>query len=364
MNMKIYVFGTRGFPNIQGGVESHCEKLYSSMPKDINITIFRRKPYINNNIESINPSNINFIDLPSTKIKGFEAFFHSFISTLVCILKRPDIVHIHNIGPGIFTPILRLFKIKVVLTYHSSNYEHNKWNKFAKKILKLGEFFSLKFSNHIIFVNKDKLNQFPFEIRNKATFIPNGMQRLLPAENNKIISSFGLKEFKYILSVGRITEEKGFEYLIDAYIESNIQYPLVIAGGIDHNSKYANMLLEKSKLFPNIIFTGFAQGETLRQLYTFAKVFVLASYNEGYPIVLLEAINYNKSILASDISANKQIPLPEECYFKGGNKDALKEKLKKEINNPTTSICYNIPILNWDDVANQVVSIYKNLYGS
>ena len=110
MNMKIYVFGTRGFPNIQGGVESHCEKLYSSMPKDINITIFRRKPYINNNIESINPSNINFIDLPSTKIKGFEAFFHSFISTLVCILKRPDIVHIHNIGPGIFTPILRLFK--------------------------------------------------------------------------------------------------------------------------------------------------------------------------------------------------------------------------------------------------------------
>lgn len=361
VNMKIYVFGTRGFPNIQGGVESHCEKLYSSMPKDINITIFRRKSYLNNTIKSTNPSNINFIDLPSTKVKGFEAFFHSFISTLVCIFKRPDIVHIHNIGPGIFTPILRLFKIKVVLTYHSSNYEHNKWNKFAKSILKLGEFLSLKFSNRIIFVNKDKLNQFPLEIRNKAIFIPNGMQRLLPAENSPIIHSLGLSEFKYILSVGRITEEKGFDYLIDAYIESKIEYPLVIAGGIDHNSKYANMLLEKARHFPNIIFTGFTQGETLRQLYTFAKVFILASYNEGYPIVLLEAINYNKNILASDISANKQIPLPEKCYFKVGNKEALKEKLKEEINNPIANTYYNIPILTWEEVANQVVSIYNNL---
>lgn len=360
--MEIYVFGTRGFPNIQGGVESHCEKLYSSMPKDINITIFRRKAYLNNGTKSINnPSNIKFIDLPSTKIKGFEAFFHSFISTLLCILKRPDIVHIHNIGPGIFTPILRLFKIKVVLTYHSSNYEHNKWNNFAKKVLKLGEFLSLKFSNHIIFVNKDKLNQFPYEIRNKATFIPNGIQRLLPAESSEIIHSLGLSKFKYILSVGRITEEKGFDYLIDAYIESNIQYPLVIAGGIDHNSKYANILLEKAKHFPNIIFTGFTQGETLRQLYTFAKVFVLASYNEGYPIVLLEAINYGKNILASDISANRQIPLPEKCYFKVGNKETLKEKLKEEINNPIANTYYNIPILTWEEVANQVVSIYNNL---
>ena len=26
--MKIIVTGLRGFPNIQGGVETHCEKLY------------------------------------------------------------------------------------------------------------------------------------------------------------------------------------------------------------------------------------------------------------------------------------------------------------------------------------------------
>ena len=29
--MKIIVTGLRGFPNIQGGVETHCEKFYTRL---------------------------------------------------------------------------------------------------------------------------------------------------------------------------------------------------------------------------------------------------------------------------------------------------------------------------------------------
>ena len=29
--MKIFIFGTRGFPDIQGGVEKHCEALYTRL---------------------------------------------------------------------------------------------------------------------------------------------------------------------------------------------------------------------------------------------------------------------------------------------------------------------------------------------
>ena len=145
--MKVYVFGTRGFPGVQGGVEKHCEYLYMNFPKDIQVTVFRRKSYIHQNVTY---SNIRFIDLPSTKIKGIEALVHSFLCSLVCIIKRPDIVHIHNIGPGFFVPLLRLFNLKVVLTYHSANYEHKKWGWLAKHFLKLSEKIALIFSNKII----------------------------------------------------------------------------------------------------------------------------------------------------------------------------------------------------------------------
>lgn len=32
---RLYVFGTRGFPNVQGGVEKHCEQLYPELSDNI-----------------------------------------------------------------------------------------------------------------------------------------------------------------------------------------------------------------------------------------------------------------------------------------------------------------------------------------
>ena len=62
--MKISVLGTRGFPKIQGGVEKHCESLYPLFNAKYQITVYRRKPYVNS--DKTYP-NIKFIDLPSTK---------------------------------------------------------------------------------------------------------------------------------------------------------------------------------------------------------------------------------------------------------------------------------------------------------
>lgn len=94
--MKISVLGTRGFPKIQGGVEKHCESLYPLFNAKYQITVYRRKPYVNS--DKTYP-NIKFIDLPSTKIKGFEAVFHSFLATLSACFGKSDVVHIHNIVP-------------------------------------------------------------------------------------------------------------------------------------------------------------------------------------------------------------------------------------------------------------------------
>lgn len=46
---NVYVFGTRGFPNVQGGVEKHCEQLYPELTSKYNISIFRRIPFLKKN---------------------------------------------------------------------------------------------------------------------------------------------------------------------------------------------------------------------------------------------------------------------------------------------------------------------------
>ena len=132
---------------MQGGVEKHCESLYPLFDSRYRFCVFRRKPYVRS---SQTYPDIAFIDLPSTRIKGFEAFFHSFLATVCCLFLRPDVVHIHNIGPALFSPLLRLFGLKTVLTYHSPNYEHKKWGFFARHLLKLSERIAFRTAEAIV----------------------------------------------------------------------------------------------------------------------------------------------------------------------------------------------------------------------
>ncbi len=171
--MRVCVLGTRGFPKIQGGVEKHCEALYPLLAKDNEIIVFRRKPYVTDLTTKY--ENIRFIDLPSTQIKGVEAVLHSFMSTIYTVCLRPDVAHVHNIGPAMFTPILKLFRIKVVLTYHSPNYEHKKWGWFSRRLLLLSEKIALCFSDSIIFVNKFQMEKYEESVRKKSYYIPNGI---------------------------------------------------------------------------------------------------------------------------------------------------------------------------------------------
>jgi len=360
--VKIFVFGTRGFPGIQGGVEKHCEELYPAMPESFSITLFRRKSFLNVD-DSSQYKQIHFIDLLSTKIKGFESFFHSLLAALYCIFHRQDIVHVHNIGPGLFIPLLKLFRRKVVLTYHSSNYEHEKWNWFARLILKAGEKFALNGANVIIFVNKEQIKKFNEKIQKKSLYIPNGVRSLERSEQTDYMDKYDLVPQKYILTVGRITLEKGFDYLIDTFLSlpDNINYKLVIAGGIDHKTSYSKMIYEKARKHGNIIMTGFVKGEALRQLYSHAKLFVLPSYSEGFSLVLLEAMNYKLNVLVSDIPATKEANLPADSYFRVGDKENLFQKLHQKLAEPYSSVDYDLSAYQWDRIAVQTSDIYQRL---
>jgi glycosyltransferase involved in cell wall biosynthesis len=357
--MNIFVFGTRGIPNVQGGVERHCECLYPLLTNKYKIVIFRRSPYIENKCKIWN--SIHFINLPSTKIKGFEALFHSFLCAIVCVFKRPDIVHIHNIGPGILTPLLRLFKLKVVLTYHSPNYEHAKWNFFAKNILRFSEYLALKYASYVIFVNQKQREKFKKEIIVKSGYIPNGVFQPSLSTSTDYLDSSGITPRKYILAVGRITQEKGFDYLIETYKNlRNSDYHLVIAGGIDNVTIYTKQILKSAKE-SNVILAGFVSGEKLRQLYSYAKVFVLPSSHEGLPISLLEAMSYRLPVIASNIPANLEIGLPPECYFQVGDVRELAERLDKAIKEPAQPVNYDMRKYNWDEIAKQVIKVYEKV---
>lgn len=357
--MKIHVIGTRGFPGIQGGVELHCERLYKRLSDSCEFVIYRRLPYLNQELKGCTFNNISFIDLPSTKIPGFEAIIHTFLATCHCIFNGAKIVHIHNIGPAFFAPLLKIFGIKTVLTYHSPNYEHAKWNRLAKKILKKSESIAFKYCDHIIFVNNNQRSLFK-EIEFKSSYIPNGIEVQPKVNTTTSLDSIGVTRYSYILCVGRLTQEKAFEDIIEAYSPADLNIKLVIVGGADHQSPYVQRLIKKGEQ-KGVIFYGLANQSELAELYSHARLFVISSHNEGFPLVLLEAMNYSLNIIASDIPGNRQVPINNDSYYPVGNIEVLKSKLATQIKTPLMEQQYDLSKYNWDNIAQKTYDAIRRV---
>jgi alpha-maltose-1-phosphate synthase len=365
--MKIGVIGTRGFPDVQGGIETHCLELYTRIASqsDYEITVYRRNPYLNLKNKNSNFKNIRFVDYYVPKNKYFETFLHSLFSTIHSLFQGYDIVHYHNTGPGFFSPILKLTKSKIVFSYHNISYTQKKWNKFAKRFLHSSEIISITNSDFIIFISEVvKLEIEKHYIVKKFKVLFNGVSIPTRSENSNFIDHLGLGKQKYIMGVGRFLEEKGFDYLIRAFRKTNIKdYKLVLVGDSDYPTNYSKRLKSFAKE-NDVILTGFIKGEELNQIFSFAKLFIISSFEEGLPISLLEAMSFNIDVLASNIPANLQVGLNEDDYFIVGDENNLAENIihklaRKEDRNFREIL---IKKFNWDNVAMETIDIYNSLF--
>lgn len=362
--MKILVTGTRGIPYILGGVETHCEALYPRLANmGINITLSRRSVYITDVNRIKVYRGIEIVDLYSPKQKSIEAIIHTFLAILYAKLKGFKFIHIHAIGPSLVIPFARLLGLKVVMTHHGLDYDRQKWGIIAKTSLKLGEWCAAKFANEIIVIsNTIKTNLKEKYNRCNVYLIPNGVQIQNKTTHINYIKELGLEPQNYMITVGRFVPEKGFHDLIDAYLQSNFPYKLVLVGDADHESDYSRKIKEKARQ-NGIVLTGFIKGEKLHQIYSNAGLFVMPSYHEGLPIALLEALSYNLKTVVSNIPPNLEVGLKNEHYFETGNTKDLAEKINQQIHSNIIPD-YNFFLskkYNWDVIAQQTLEVYKKL---
>jgi len=363
-HIKIVVLGTRGFPEVQGGVEKHCEELYTRLVKlDCEVTVFTRKPYIPKDKRVNNWQGIKFTHIWCPKKKSLEAITHTFIGLMFSKRMSPDILHIHAIGPSLLVPFAKLLGFKVIVTNHGQDYNRQKWGKVAKFFLKLGERLGTKYADKVIAISltikeflEKKYGRFDCELIFNGVSIPQKLQ------SDSYVKSLGLIPKKYILSVARFVEEKGLHDLIEAYSSINTECKLVLVGDTDHETDYSAKLKRLADKY-GVIRTGVITGRKLGEIFTHALLFVLPSYHEGLPIALLEALSYDLDVLVSNISPNLELNLGEENYFEVGNVEDLKNKIMQKLQNPTLykDWSYVLKKYDWDEIAVKTLKVYKSI---
>jgi glycosyltransferase involved in cell wall biosynthesis len=367
--MKIFVLGTRGFPNVLGGVEKHCEQLYPRLVSLGNeVTVFTRKSYIPQEVRLKEWQGVKFKHLWCPRTKSFEAIIHSLLAVVIARFYSPEILHIHSVGPSIVSPLARILGMKVVVTHHGPDYQREKWGKSAKLILKIGEAFGIRFSNKLIVISKVIQDHVFIKHKNKETLlIPNGINNPELIKPDGVLSELGLEKGKYIFSACRFVPEKGLHHLINVFFELNLKgIKLVLAGDADHETEYSKSL-KKSALNKGVILTGNLFGKRLAELFTNAGLFVLPSYYEGLPIVLLEAMSFSLPILVSDIPQHKEMNLSKNRYFKTGDEKDLKCKIENlfplGISDEEILRYKNIILekYNWDKIAETTNKVYQSV---
>jgi len=367
--MKIAVLGTRGIPNVMGGIESHCEHLYPYLAESgCEVTVFTRKPYVDSAIKSY--KGITLIPLGCVRNKYLEAFLHTFMGVFATKRIKPDIVHIHAIGPSLFIPLARCLGMKVVMTNHGPDYQREKWGKLAKFVLQLGERLGSKWAHGLICISQPIADDIKGKYNREATVLPNGVRIPQIAETEDVLKQYDLVKGKYILSVGRLVPEKGFHHLIDAFnaLPPN-SWKLVIVGRTHVEDKYSVDLKEKGSKNPRIVFTGFLTGKPLHELYSHAGLFILPSSYEGLPIALLEAMSYGLSCIASDIPGSRNVGLDDDRYFEPGNSEQVTSKMIQFIRNPLSSderekqIRVIAENYDWAKIAERTLEVYKKILG-
>ena len=365
---RVTMLGLRGIPNVQGGVERHVEVLGQELTRlGWKITVIGRRGYLKEK-EPVVWNGISVVPLWSPRRMALEAAAHTLVGVLHCAFRRPDVLHIHAIGPSLMVPLARLLGLKVVVTHHGFDYDRQKWGGFAKKMLKLGEAFGMKFANRRIAIAGGIAETMQQRYRVPVSFIPNGVAIHETEDTAGALEHFGLTKQGYILTVARLVPEKRQTDLIEAFARLEPgSHKLVIVGGSDFETPYSKEVGKRAGEVPGVVMTGFQTGSDLAALFSNAALFVLPSSHEGMPIALLEALGHGLPVLASDIPANLEVGLPPEDYFPLGDIDALAAAIERKLARPFSpeerrQRAHEIEQqYGWPSIAERTAAVYRSL---
>ena len=207
---------------------------------------------------------------------------------------------------------------------------HNNDKKYINKIIK-----SVSKLDYFVLVSKELEEFYRQKVKCKTVYIPNTLDYY-----PKKVSDL---EEKRIISVGRLSEEKGYLDLIDVFSLVHQVYPdwkLDIIG--DGNQKEnIQKKIEEYGLKDFIILHGFQNKEYINQLLQKSSVYVMCSYTESFGIVLLEAFSFGIPCVAFDSArgATEIISNNWDGYLiKDRNKEAMAKKVCELISNPNRRI--------------------------
>jgi glycosyltransferase involved in cell wall biosynthesis len=162
-------------------------------------------------------------------------------------------------------------------------------------------------------------------------------RQAVPVEPAEVRRRFGLGEGPLILSVGTRKPHKNILGLIEAMPAVLAAVPaaqLVLAGNVTAHEPELVARVTSLKLEESVRLLGFASDEELEGLYGAATCFVLASFEEGFGLPILEAMGRGLPVACSNVSALPEVAGGAARLFDPARPDEISTALVELLSKP------------------------------
>lgn len=240
-----------------------------------------------------------------------------------------DIIHIHSINPEFYFKMKRTKGVSVCYV-HFLPHTLDGSIKLPKPIFNIFKKYVIKFYNtadNLVVVNpifiKD-LEKYNIK-RDKITYIPNyvskeNFYKLDKKRVEEVRDELGIdKDSFVVLGVGQIQTRKGVLDFVDV-AKKMPDVTFVWCGGFSFGH-ITDGYEELKKVYENppsnVKFLGIVPRDRMNLMFNMADLLFMPSYNELFPMAILEAVNIGIPLLLRDLDLYKDILFSK--YLSGNN---------------------------------------------
>lgn len=316
--LHVAMVGQKGLPATYGGVEHHVEEVGRRLvERGHRVTAYCRKGY--GGWPDARPGatgqhlGIELVTTPALRSKHLDALTHSATSAAHAVGRGADVVHLHALGPGLLSPLVRMAPgVRVVQTVHGLDHERAKWGGLARRVLGLGHTVSGHAPDELVVVSRALQEHYRTRFGRESVLAPNGTPAprdvpratLDPLLGRRLGSDGG----RYLLFVGRLVPEKRPDLLLEAFrAVADPDVRLVVVGDSSFSDDVTAALHAQARQDPRVVLTGYQYGDVLAALVQHAEALVQPSALEGMPLTVLEALAAGTRVVASDIAPHVEL---------------------------------------------------------
>jgi glycosyltransferase involved in cell wall biosynthesis len=277
-----------------GQYNEHCLPLMDK--RDITICTFFRS-------DIRPPEAITLFDGDSS-VKGF------FRALRAALAKREyDIIHVHTPHAGVLLLVglfmFGLYKKLISSTVHTVQNSYENF-KFRNRLLFLPSFV---FFQRLVFCSHASYESFPGFYKwlagGRMHVVQNGvdLNRIDRITKAKPVAH---NDHFTVTTVGLIKIKNPFTVL-DASFKYNDQDTKLVVLGEGNLRPVLTQKIEKSALQQQVQLTGMVARDQVFEYFTLADLFVSASWGEGLPVAVMEAMACGRPVVLSDIPPHREI---------------------------------------------------------